>query len=70
MYTTSISTAQQLAADRHASYEGVATRRRLRKLARRTAHSTTTATPEPRFTLRIVRSRRAAASQPAARKVA
>ena len=35
MYATSTSTAQQLAADRHASYEGVATRRRLRKLARR-----------------------------------
>jgi hypothetical protein len=72
MHTTSISTAQQLAADRHAAYEGVATRGRLRRLARRTASDPASATFAPRPTARFVAPRIAAEPQPqpARRKVA
>jgi hypothetical protein len=69
MQTLSINTAQQLVADRQAGYEGVASRRRLRKLARRNPRGATgeaLSAPDP--TARIVAPRIPAPSSAAERK--
>jgi hypothetical protein len=75
MQSTSISTNQQLVADRHAGYEGVAARGRLRKLARRSAAGATSEAFAARPTARFVGPRESVTPQTvtpqtAARKVA
>jgi hypothetical protein len=69
VYTMSI-TAQQLVADRHTAYEGVAARRRLRKLGRRAAPEAPSETLAAPATARIVGPGAVSALPAAPRKVA